>query len=151
MEIRSEEMVESFKNLTKNIVSFFESNLFDKDNISCSELSVLKVLCESEKENKKMNVTELAALLKMSKSAVSQLIAKLEKKGFVKRKMNLFDKKINYISTSDDARNSYEHNQKKYSEVVNQVVEQMGEEDSKELSRLLQKLSDIIYNLGEVA
>lgn len=151
MEIRSEEMVESFKNLTKNIVSFFESNLFDKDNISCSELSVLKVLCESEKENKKMNVTELAALLKMSKSAVSQLIAKLEKKGFVKRKMNLFDKKINYISISDDARNSYEHNQKKYSEVVNQVVEQMGEEDSKELSRLLQKLSDIIYNLGEVA
>ena len=65
--------------------------------------------------------------------------------------MNLFDKKINYISISDDARNSYEHNQKKYSEVVNQVVEQMGEEDSKELSRLLQKLSDIIYNLGEVA
>ena len=124
--------------------------LFKKDNISCSELSVLKVLCEGEKENKKMNITELASLLKMSKSAVSQLVSKLEKKGFVKRKLNLFDKKINYISISDEARIGYEHNQVKYSEVVKQVVGQMGEEDSKELSRLLEKLSGIINNLGEV-
>lgn len=150
MEIENIEIVESFKNLTKNIVSFFESNLFKKDNISCSELSILKALCESEKENKKMNVTELAVLLKMSKSAVSQLVSKLEKKGFVKRKINLFDKKINYISICDEARIGYEHNQEKYSEVVKQVAEEMGVEDSKELSRLLKKLSGIIYNLGEV-
>ena len=151
MEIRSEEMVESFKNLTKHIVSFFESNLFEKENISCSELSVLKVLCEGEKADKKMNVTELANALKMSKSAVSQLIAKLEKKGFVKRKINLFDKKINYISVTEEARSAYENNHKKYNEVVKKVVDQMGKTDSKELSRLLEKLSNIISELGEVA
>lgn len=151
MEIRSEEMVESFKNLTKHIVSFFESNLFEKENISCSELSVLKVLCEGEKEDKKMNVTELANELNMSKSAVSQLISKLEKKGFVKRKINLFDKKINYISVTEEARSAYENNHKKYNEVVKKVVDEMGETDSKELSRLLGKLSNIISELGEVA
>ena len=150
MEIKDIEMVESFKNLTKNIVIFFESNLFEKDNISCSELSVLKVLCESEKENKKMNITELSSSLKMSKSAVSQLISKLEKKGFIKRKINLFDKKVNYLSVTNEAREKCEISQRKYSEAVHQVVDKMGEKDSQELSRLLEKLSGIINNLGEV-
>ena len=151
MENREIQMVESFRLLTKNIVHFFENNLLNSANISCSELSVLKVLCESEKENKKMNVTELASCLNMTKSAASQLVSKLEKKGFVKRKMNLFDKKVNYISITDEAKKGYEDNKVKYNEVIDKVVEKMGKEDSKELSRLLEKLSDIIYNLEEVA
>jgi hypothetical protein len=63
------EMVESFKNLTKNIVSFFENNLFKDSNITCSELSIIKVINENESENKKVNITEIAHILKMSKSA----------------------------------------------------------------------------------
>ena len=151
MELKEIQMVESFRLLTKNIVHFFENNLLNKANISCSELNVLKVLCESEKEDRKMNVTELANSLNMSKSAASQLVSKLEKKGFVKRKINLFDKKVNYISITDEARKGYEDNTIKYNEVIDKVIEKMGEEDSKQLSRLLEKLSDIIYNLEEVA
>ena len=63
----------------------------------------------------------------------------------------MFDKKINYISVTDEARMGYESNHKKYNEVVKKVVDQMGETDSKELSRLLEKLSNIISELGEVA
>ena len=150
MENKEIQIVESFRLLTKNIVHFFENNLLNKANISCSELNVLKVLCESEKEDKKMNVTELANCLNMTKSASSQLVSKLEKKGFVKRKINLFDKKVNYISITDEARKGYEDNKVKYNEVINKVIEKMGEEDSKQLSRLLEKLSNIIYNLEEV-
>ncbi len=151
METKDLQMVDSFKNLTKNIVNFFENNLYEKHDISCSELSVLKVVYESEEEGKKINITELSTILKMTKSAASQLIAKLEKKSLVKRKINIFDKKINYITLTEEAKVGYEDNQKKYSEIVNKVIESMGEKDSKDLSRLLEKLSDIIKNLGEVA
>ena len=147
MEVENIEIVESFRNLTKNIVSFFESNLFEKDHISCSELSVLKVLYEREKENIKMNVTDLSISLKTSKSAVSQLVSKLEKKGYIKRKINLIDKKINYLLLTESAQVIFKNNQMKYKEMANKVVSQMGESDSKELSRLIVKLSDIISNL----
>lgn len=143
------EIVESFKNLSKNIVSFFENILLSKSDISCSELSVLSVVCENEKLNKKVNVTEIASELKISKSAVSQSIAKLEKKGYVKRKINLFDKKINYISLSEDCLKKYEDKKNIYNCCINKVLVKMGEEDSKELSRLLEKLSDIIYEFGK--
>ena len=149
MENSEIQIVDSFRCLTKNIVIFFESNLLKKSNISCSELSILKVLYESEKEDKKMNVTELATSLKITKSATSQLVSKLEKKGLVKRKINLFDKKIYYISLTDVAKKDYEINILKYNNAILKVAYEMGEEDSKELSRLLEKLSAIITNLEE--
>ena len=149
MEIKDIQMVESFKNLTKNIVNFFENTLLDKTDISCSELSVLSIICENEKNRKKVNVTEIANELKISKSAVSQSISKLEKKGFVKRKINLFDKKINYISLTEDALKKYEDKRKEYNKAIFKVTSEMGEEDSKELTRLLEKLSNIICDLGK--
>ena len=139
------QMIESFKNLAKNISSFFDNNLLKKEDITCSELSVLGVICENEK----MNVTDLANSLKISKSAVSQTLSKLEKKGYVKRKINLFDKKISYISLTENAKEKYEKKKEEYDSIINKVENQMGENDLKELSRLLAKLSDIIYDLGK--
>lgn len=143
------EMIDSFKILTKNIISFFENNLFKESDIGCSELNVIKSIYEYNKVDKKLNVTELAHLLKMSKSAVSQSISKLERKGLVKRKINLFDKKVNYITLTEHAICEYENKQKEYNEMVVKVSNQMGEKDVKELSRLLEKLSDIINVLGK--
>lgn len=142
-------MVESFKNLAKNISTFFDENLLKNADMSCSELSVLRAIYEEENEDKKMNITKLASSLEMTKSAASQLVSKLERKGFVKRKINLFDKKINYITLTNQARNKYESKIEEYKQVINKVSLEMGEEDSKELSRLLEKLSNIINSLGK--
>lgn len=150
MENKKIEIVESFRFFSKNIANFFENHVLKKNDVNCSELSLLKVLYDGETKDKKMNVTEIASSLKISKSATSQLVSKLDKKGFVKRKINLFDKKINYITLTSNAKKWYEESTEKYNSIVEKVAENMGEEDSKELSRLLEKLSCIIYNLEEV-
>ncbi len=149
MKNKEVEIVESFRCLAKNIVNFFENDLHKKTDINCSELKVLGVLYDFQKEESKINVTELANILKITKSAASQLITKLEKKGLVKRNLNLFDKKINYISINKEAIETYEKKRKEYEEVVDNVVTKMGDNDCKELSRLLNKLSNIIYKLGK--
>lgn len=150
MEEKEIQIVDSFRVLAKNIVNFFESYLLKESNISCSELSILKTLYESEKEDRKMNITELSSSLKITKSATSQLVTKLEKKGFVKRKINLFDKKIYYICLTEEGKSSYEDSITKYNNAILKVANEMGEDDCKVLSRLLEKLSDVIYSLGEV-
>lgn len=149
MDDKEIEIVESFKMLSKNIVNFFENNLFRSSNIGCSEMNALSVICESEKKGEKMNVTELATSLKITKSAASQLVSKLEKKGYIKRKINLFDKKINYICLNKNILKQYESKRIEYRSVAHRVSEKMGEKDIKELSRLLEKLSDIINDLGK--
>ena len=69
------------------------------------------------KDNKKMNITELASSLKITKSAASQIISKLEKKGFVKRKINLFDKKVNYITLTNKAKEKYKNKHEEYNKI----------------------------------
>ena len=141
------EMVESLKGLTKNIIAFFESNFFKDGDISCSELNVIKTI--KQEENKQLNITELATLLKMSKSAVSQTIAKLEKKNLVKKKICLFDKKLYYIVLTAKGEIVYKEQSEKYMEAILRVSKEMGNDDSKELSRLVEKLSAIIEKLGK--
>lgn len=147
MEIKEMAIFEAFKNLTKNIISCFESNLLGDTKLSCSELSLLRTICESEKNNQKINVTELADSLKITKSAASQLVSKLEKKGLIKRKINIFDKKINYITLSECVMEDYENRRRECNDIANKVQEKMGKEDIKELSRLLEKLNTIISDI----
>ena len=123
--------------------------MFDDNEISCSEFSIINCLYEGEIENQKMNITELASSLKITKSAASQLVTRLEKKGYIKRKINLFDKKINYISLNENAMKQYEDKHNEYINAINKVREEMGEKDIKELTRLLEKLSNIINDLGK--
>ena len=150
MDVREFQMVDSFKNLAKSIGAYFDNTLLDNINISCSELSILGLICESEKKNKKINITEISNKLKITKSAVSQSISKLEKKGFVKRKINLFDKKINYLSVTKETMKQSDKKHIEHEKMINNVINKMGEEDSKELSRLLNKLENIINELGKV-
>jgi DNA-binding MarR family transcriptional regulator len=145
------DMVESFRNLTKSITNFFEEKLLKDSAISCSELSIIKSIHDNSLKERKVNVTEIASDLHMSKSAVSQLIAKLEKKGLVKRKLNLLDKKINYIVVSKKAITIYDKTKEDAKEIILSVVNKMGEKDSIELCKLLDKLSAVINDEGEDA
>lgn len=143
------DMVESFRNLTKSITNFFEEKLLKDSAISCSELSIIKSIHDNSLKERKVNVTEIASDLHMSKSAVSQLIAKLEKKGLVKRKLNLLDKKINYIVVSKKAITIYDKTKEDAKEIILSVVNKMGEKDSIELCKLLDKLSVVINDEWE--
>ena len=141
------ELVESFKGLTKSIVNFFENTLLKSSNVSCSELSVINSLIEAEMVDKKMNITELAHSLKITKSATSQLVSKLEKKGYIKRKINLFDKKVNYLIVTEEGKKECLNNKETIDRIAKLVNIKMGDDDSSELSRLLEKLSTIIKEL----
>ena len=49
----------------------------------------------------------------------------------------------------EDALKKYEDKRKEYNKAIFKVTSEMGEEDSKELTRLLEKLSNIICDLGK--
>ena len=143
------DIVESFKGLSKSIANLLENTLLKNSMMSCSEFSVINALIEAEKEDKKMNITELSHSLKITKSAVSQLVTKLEKKGCLKRKINLFDKKVNYLVVTGLGKIEHDNNQERFDKIVKKVNSELGKEDSEELSRLIEKLSKIIKDLEE--
>lgn len=142
-------MIDSFKKLSESIKMMFDSNILHNIELSISELKLLETVDSYNKEDKLVNTSDLANSLNISKSAVSQCVSKLEKKGYLERKIDLKDKKIGYLYLTDECRIKCEDKKIICENIINRVVEELGEKNILELSTLLNELSDVIEKIRE--
>lgn len=140
-------MIDSFKKLSESIKMMFDSNIFNNMGLSISELKLLETIDACSKEEKLVNTSDLASSLKVSKSAISQSVSKLERKGYVKRKISLKDKKIGYLYLTDECKIKCEEKKIACESIINKVVEELGEDKILKLSDLLNELSNVIENI----
>lgn len=77
-------------------------------------------------ENPGMNVTEFATRAGVTKGAVSQVLSKLEKKGFVQRYRNRGNNKEILISLTDSGKTIFEKRKKLNQEVHNQLAKELS-------------------------
>ncbi|PYE14606.1 DNA-binding MarR family transcriptional regulator [Williamsia limnetica] len=74
--------------------------------ISNSEFEVLELLAAAD--NAKMRMSELAGLVHLSQSALSRLVAGLEKDGLVERSMCAGDRRSVFTELTAEGRNRYD-------------------------------------------
>ena len=85
-----------------------------------SELRLLGEIFTAKREGKRLISTQLADRLNITRSAISQMVNKLEKGGIVKRVPDAVDRKIAYIELSECA-------QEKYIEAKDIACSELGE------------------------
>lgn len=85
-----------------------------------SELRLLGEIFTAKREGKRLISTQLADRLNITRSAISQMVNKLEKGGIVKRVPDAVDRKIAYIELSESA-------QEKYIEAKDIACSELGE------------------------
>lgn len=103
--------------------------LFDEANrLSRTEFRLIReVLMEREKGNEIIS-SELARRLGITRSAVSQIVTKLEARNIVLREDSPTDRKIAYIRLSDHALAVFERQCEFANGVIESVVEKIGVE-----------------------
>lgn len=72
--------------------------------------------------------SRLAKVLGITRSAVSQMVSKLEAKNVVKRVPDDKDRKIAYIELSDTARAQYEDMKGRVNAILSSVIGELGDE-----------------------
>ena len=72
--------------------------------------------------------SDLAKVLGITRSAVSQMVSKLESKNIVKRVPDKKDRKIAFIELSDSARAIYEDMKNRLNALLGRVIEKLGDE-----------------------
>ena len=72
--------------------------------------------------------SELAKRLGVTRSAISQIVMKLENKGIVKRVPSKTDKKIAYVRLSDAAESAFERHCLCANRFMQEVISEFGEE-----------------------
>ena len=91
-----------------------------------TEMQLIKEILQAKEAGKKIISSRLAEALGITRSAVSQMVNKLEAKNVVKRVADDKDRKIAYIELSDSARPRYEDMKERINAILGSVIEELG-------------------------
>jgi len=115
---------------------FMMMHMLDK----CRELKV-------NQDNPGIKISTLSAHMHMSMPGASQMLNSLENKGMVERIMAKDDRRVIYVNFTEKGRTLLTESMQDFLGAMDQVLEEFGEKDSKELIVLLNRLSDIMERL----
>ena len=93
-----------------------------------TEMRLLTEVLLAKYENKRLISAQLARLLGVTRSAVSQIVNNLEERGVVVRVPDGIDKKIAYVELADGVLESYKEDLEVAREFANGLVKEFGEE-----------------------
>lgn len=133
-------LLESFKRLHHTL----HKNAFKamtKD-LKPSPMFVLLKLLHASKKGRGMRVSEIAAYMGISVSAVTQIITGLEKEGYIHREMDPKDRRAVLVGLLGKGKTVMEPASKKLEESFLNLVEYLGEENSRILVQQLQKVEN---------
>lgn len=93
-----------------------------------TEMQLIKEILRAKETGGRMISSRLAKVLGITRSAVSQMVSKLEAKNVVKRVPDDKDRKIAYIELSDTARAQYEDMKERVNAILSSVIGELGDE-----------------------
>ena len=93
-----------------------------------TEMQMMREIIAAKERGSRVISSGLAKLLGITRSAVSQMVKKLESKGVVRRVPDSRDKKIAYIELTDKARSIYEESRARVNGLLERIVAKLGEE-----------------------
>ncbi len=123
---------------TMKIVDYYvqESMIEHSLDLTKEQMIVLKRL--HDKDGLPQN--ELAFLTLRNKSSLTRLLVKMEKKGYIIRKQNLLDKRVNEVYLTDMGRETYIKTRPMIKKLIDTMEKNISENEKQQMITLLQKI-----------
>lgn len=100
----------------------------EKMHFNNSEMRLIEEVAVAKVAGERIISTQIAKALGVTRSAVSQMVNKLEERNVVKRVPDKIDRKIAFIELTDEANQVYEEEKDRLCGVIDKVIEEMGQE-----------------------
>ena len=129
------------------IMEKFRRNMIGKkiaSDIPRSEFALLKLVQTSRTKGEDVTISYISDHLEISRSAVSQMINHLEEKGYIERISTKNDRRLVYVRLTKGGEGFIAERYQKFLQSMTKIFNRMGEKDTEELLRLLEKLYDIV-------
>ncbi len=132
-----------YKLSMKNKHDFSLSNMKEKfPDLSHQEIRLLVTIFVSSTRNEKISASYLAKTYGVTTAAIMHKLEILEDCGYIIRKQDEMDKRIKYIEISDKLKECTSDLKTYNDKNIENIVKVLGDEDSKTLIRILNKLID---------
>ena len=117
-------------------------------NLSINELVVMRGLEDNcPYSESSINISEIKSELHITKSAISQMMNSLEKKGFIERKTDTNDRRKIVVKLTQTGKDILKETKKSANNKLNEIFSNLGNENTKQLITLLNRVSDISEEL----
>ena len=118
-----------------------------KTHYNDTELRMISEIVSAMYEGKRLISTQLADLLGITRSAVSQIVNRLEEQGVVQRVADEVDRKIAYVVLADGVLETYSEDLKLCFCFLNRIIDKFGED---RFFRLCNDFEEFIYLMNDV-
>lgn len=115
-----------------------------KSRFNDTELRLLGEIILAERDGKRLISTQLATRLGITRSAVSQLVNRMEKEGVVKRVPDAVDRKVAYIVIAEETFIEYQAEIKTVKAFIGKVVKEYGVEKFNLLCEMMNEFFDVV-------
>ncbi len=115
-----------------------------KTHFNDTEIRLIGEVLAAKSEGKRLISTQIAVRLGVTRSAISQIVNRLENQGVLRRIPDAIDKKIAYIEITDEVLSQYEDDLNACKNFIGRVVKKFGKEKFEELCDLLNEFIDCI-------
>ena len=126
---KSEEMREKYMYMLFSLMKKREDIIISdkKTQFNSTEIRLLFEILSAKHEGKRLISTRLASLLGITRSAVSQIVNRMEKDGVLRRVPDDVDRKIAYIEVTEKAQEKYGADLLLCAQFVDTIVRKFGE------------------------
>lgn len=115
-----------------------------KGYFSDTELRLISEILSAQYEGRRLISTQIASMLGVTRSAISQIVNRLETEGYVKRVADDVDRKIAYIVVTEKTLETYEKEIKGCISLMGRVMERYGDEKFEEMCKLFTEFTSIV-------
>jgi DNA-binding MarR family transcriptional regulator len=109
-----------------------------------TELRLIGEVLSAKNQGKRLISTQIAKLIGVTRSAVSQIVNHLEARGVVKRVADDVDKKIAYIEIADGVLEQYGKDLNSCIDFVTDLIERFGEDRFNTMCDLFNEFVNLI-------
>lgn len=114
----------------------------NQNNLSITEFSVLEVLYHKEKQT----IHQIGKSILISSGSMTYVIDKLEQRGMLNRSPCRDDRRVIYVTLTDDGNNLMEKIMPKQQQLVDDMFSSLTNEEAQLLIRMLKKVNKRVQN-----
>lgn len=96
-----------------------------------------------------LDVPQIQKKLNISKPAISYILNTLEKKKYITREIDPKDRRKVSISATPEGKAAAEQSKKKYDEIWHEILTRFGEDNMRQLLKLMSDLDDLYMAIGK--
>jgi DNA-binding MarR family transcriptional regulator len=130
--------------LDRSLQVFRRSGVYKRSETKLSDADIMVMFCVAFCDlNQKVKLTDVAKTLRVTLPAITHKVNDLVEKNYLQKEVSTKDLRVTFIKLTEEGKKYVESIRDEYYQPLKNLVTKLGEDDTKELLRLLEKVSEM--------